>query len=71
VLCVASATHLIDLVNIQIILINMHTTLTLLLICKLFRPQTAWHQNKYGGRARLLKRNVNIDIFNMADARHF
>ena len=29
------------------------------------------NQNKYGERARLFKRNVNIDIFNMADARHF
>jgi hypothetical protein len=32
---------LIDLINIQIILINMRMTLTLLLICKLFRAQTA------------------------------
>ena len=29
------------------------------------------NQNKYGGRARLFKRNVNIDIFNMADAHYF
>ena len=62
---------LIDLINIQIILINMRMTLTLLLVCKLFGTQTVWHQNKYGGRARLFKCNVNIAIFNMADARHF
>ena len=32
---------LIDLINIHIILINMPTTLTLLLMCKLFRAQMA------------------------------
>jgi hypothetical protein len=62
---------LIDLINIQIILINMWTTLTLLLICQLFRAQTAWHQNKYGRHACLFKRNINIAGFNMADARAF
>jgi hypothetical protein len=62
---------LIDLINIQIILINMRTTLTLLFICKLFRAQMARHQNKYGGRTHLFKCNINIAIFNMADAHHF
>jgi hypothetical protein len=41
---------LIDLINIQI----MQTTLTLLFIRKLFRAQTARHQNKYGGCAPFL-----------------
>jgi len=49
----------------------MRTTLTLLFIRKLFMPQTARHQNKYGGHERLLKRNVNIAIFNMAGVRQF
>jgi hypothetical protein len=60
---------LIDLTNIQIILTNMWMTLTLLFICKLFRAQTARHQNKYGGRVRLFKCNINIAMFNIADAR--
>jgi hypothetical protein len=62
---------LIDLINIQIILINIQITLTILLICKLLRAQMAWHQNKYGRRACLFKRNVNIAIFNMGNTRHF
>jgi len=48
------------LTDIQIILINMQTTLTPLLICKLFRSHTSWRQNKYGGRARLFKPNLSI-----------
>ena len=43
--------NLIDLINVQFILIDIRTYLTLLLICKLFRSQTAWRQNKYGGNA--------------------
>jgi hypothetical protein len=35
----------IDLINIQIILMNMRTTLTLSFICKLFRAQMVQHQN--------------------------
>jgi len=48
----------------------MRTTSTLFLICKLFRSQTAWCQNKYGGSAHhTATRIIQIKLIELINMR--
>jgi len=62
--------NLIDLINVQFILIDIRTYLTLLLICKLFISQRAWRQNKYGGSAHhRASRIIQIKLIELINIR--
>ena len=65
------ANYLLDMRTTLIDLFNRLKTLTLLLLCKLFWSQRAWRQNKYGGRGRIFKPNLNIRHFPIWRTRAF